>query len=619
MKKSIRTNLPTVLSVIFAIIILVGTFFWFRLNVWKMIYTTIENFMTETADTKAQTFTTKIDDQMIMLESQTRYFKDIDLTDYNAMKETVMRTKGVGAFNSIGVANVAGMTVNYLGKSAGNILLTDYFKENLKGREAISRDAFIDENGEEVMVLSVPIIRNDKVDGAVYGTFTKKTLNNLLESLSAEKNVTNLIMDADGRILAVSENSEPYWRNAPLFLSRSITWQDTNSEEILTEMHNGEKKVITYKIGSKRKICAITPIGKYGWYFATILPETVVSDKASEVSKHIFAVMVAVSLAFVLVFISLLYLVRNNELIVKSNERYKLVTTQTQAIVFEYDFIKQRLEMNGNVEFVFPDSPNVISGDRLQDVINLIHPEDKAIRDEIRSIPKNQAESFNAEARFKCVDDNYYWFKIKGTVVRTDDGKTMRLVGNFINVEEQVTEEKKLKQKAENDPLTGILNKGAVEARVEENLKNATAEDLLALYIVDLDNFKAVNDTLGHAVGDRVLTDVAKKLCIVFSDKDTVGRIGGDEFCVFLRLSPEGRKIGAKIIEGKARSLCGRLEDVYTDGKNEVKVSASVGVALFPQDGNTYADLYRKADAALYAAKHSGKNQFYMYREETFM
>ena len=176
--------------------------------------------------------------------------------------------------------------------------------------------------------------------------------------------------------------------------------------------------------------------------------------------------------------------------------------------------------------------------------------------------------------------------------------------------------ELRLIHKAETDPLTGIYNKGAFYDHVQEKLSSASDSDLFAIYIIDLDDFKSVNDNLGHAMGDQVLSDVAKKLCIVFSDKDCVGRIGGDEFAAFLSLSNDGRKLGRSIIENKAKAICSQIQETYRNRRKSVNVSSSVGVAIYPSAGRDYDTLYKNADKALYKIKENGKNAYCICSDE---
>src|SRR5690606_17976700 len=161
---------------------------------------------------------------------------------------------------------------------------------------------------------------------------------------------------------------------------------------------------------------------------------------------------------------------------------------------------------------------------------------------------------------------------------------------------------------AQVDPLTGALTRGAFEERLTAAIEKATAdpEDGLALLFVDLDRFKFVNDTYGHETGDKLLREVGRVLRDSVRGLDLVGRVGGDEFTVAL-LGVKEERAAATV----ARSLVRELNaPIRIDGR-DLQVSASIGIAIAPRDGNTPEGLLKSADAAMYEVKEGGKNSFY--------
>ncbi|MBQ3841587.1 MAG: diguanylate cyclase [Ruminiclostridium sp.] len=608
MIKTIKNQLPTIVAILFTIIILAVTLLWFNGSIDGLIEDTTQAYLAENAKAVAAVFNTKLDDQLVMLESQVRYFSDIDLTDYNAMKSTIMSTKGIGAFKTIGVANSAGTTINYNGMSSGNILLEPYFKEAMTGVNAISDTTTVDEEGDEVLVLAVPIKKDGKVNGVVFGTFDKSILGTLVDTVSFAQSGTNILLTEDGTVLARSPST--YLVSADM--TNLFDYIDSS------QVSKDEETVLRYRSGKKDLIVVLTPVGLHDWLFATVLPQSVISQQTSMISSYVIIVILAVAFAFALLFISILYLLKNNETITKSNERFKLVTVEAQDIIFDYDFMKKMLTIDGNTDNILQTDKNSFTHEETLDLLKLIHSDDGGIREEFLNVQDNKDNTIRGEFRVKCVDGTYSWFKLKSTVIRSNDGKAVQIVGSLINVDEQMNKELRLIQKAETDPLTGIFNKGAFYEHVQAKLNEATENDLFAIYIIDLDNFKGVNDNLGHAMGDQVLSDVAKKLCIVFSDKDCVGRIGGDEFAAFLSLSNDGRKLGRSIIENKAKAICNQMQETYRARKKSVNVSSSVGVAIYPSAGRDYETLYKNADKALYKVKENGKNMYSIYSEEEY-
>lgn len=163
---------------------------------------------------------------------------------------------------------------------------------------------------------------------------------------------------------------------------------------------------------------------------------------------------------------------------------------------------------------------------------------------------------------------------------------------------------------ARHDALTGLLNQKGTEAFVIESLEQLQGEQGAFLFI-DVDNFKMVNDTLGHQEGDRLLRFLGNAIQKIAKPDGIAGRIGGDEFLLYLP-----RYSSIKIIMEYAQQICGIFDTYKRESCKEIPISCSVGVSIYPKDGTDYECLLRKADQALYTSKRYGKNRCYFYSEE---
>lgn len=203
---------------------------------------------------------------------------------------------------------------------------------------------------------------------------------------------------------------------------------------------------------------------------------------------------------------------------------------------------------------------------------------------------------------------NFVWVRCSAYLIETDEGDIHAFL-YLKNIEEEKVKEEELRKKAELDPLTGLYNRAASVLRIEQNLAR-TAENggIGALLMLDIDNFKQINDTYGHVYGDAVLSELAGKLTGLFRKEDIVGRLGGDEFIVYLQNIPE-KEAALK----KARQVCKTMQTVYSSLDRECILSCSLGVAFSPYHGIHFDALYQRADSALYHAKLSGKNQIAVY------
>ena len=180
-------------------------------------------------------------------------------------------------------------------------------------------------------------------------------------------------------------------------------------------------------------------------------------------------------------------------------------------------------------------------------------------------------------------------------------------------IEEQLKKQTKLLNfQAYHDALTKLPNRVLFEDRLQQAITNAEKHhEKLGLLFIDLDNFKQINDTLGHQYGDEVLKIVAKRLLSCIRKEDTLARLGGDEFTILildLKTSESVAKVAQKIIES--------LKPPIAFSKHELHISASIGISLYPKDSKSKHDLLKYADTAMYKAKDEGRNNYQFYSEE---
>ena len=173
------------------------------------------------------------------------------------------------------------------------------------------------------------------------------------------------------------------------------------------------------------------------------------------------------------------------------------------------------------------------------------------------------------------------------------------------DIDDRKQTELHLQERSMRDSLTGLLNRGSFIEQCNDILRKSDPETQHALIMLDIDNFKTINDTLGHSTGDALLVNIAKKLKYALRTDDLCGRLGGDEFVICLKHMNLGKQLEARV-----NDLCSLVTDESIIG---VGVSASFGIAGFPYDGLTFDELYKKADIALYSAKANGRGGFAVY------
>lgn len=222
---------------------------------------------------------------------------------------------------------------------------------------------------------------------------------------------------------------------------------------------------------------------------------------------------------------------------------------------------------------------------------------------ELRSRAIEQRGGFTLDAEIVTAKGRRRWIRITATVECEAD-VPVRIFG----MKQDITEEKILWERtrylAEFDGMTGLANRVQFQARVSDlGAGDARCSAIGALLLVDLDGFKQVNDTFGHAIGDECLKEAARRLGDVCREADLVARIGGDEFAVLL-----GRHLAPGAIEDLAGRIVEAMKRPVGSGGQSFRLGASVGIAR--AEGCTPSDLFARADAALYAAKAAGRNTF---------
>ena len=238
----------------------------------------------------------------------------------------------------------------------------------------------------------------------------------------------------------------------------------------------------------------------------------------------------------------------------------------------------------------------------------MIYKEDvayyKAVLESLLKSPKHDTIEF----RIKRFDEDYTWYQANLTSLLGAEGYVTRIVGRMININDRKLKEMELLLRAEKDALTGIYNQGATEQLIHNAIQDGNENSLSALLIIDLDNFKEANDLLGHANGDELLEKTADILKEMFKGGDVIGRIGGDEFLVYMRnmeTISDADEMAGNIVKSVRY-------DLDFEGQ-PIRVTCSVGVAVYPYHGKTYEELFEKADRAVYTVKANGKDGYRVY------
>ncbi len=301
---------------------------------------------------------------------------------------------------------------------------------------------------------------------------------------------------------------------------------------------------------------------------------------------------------------------KNVKLLDKLNKEQELSRTifdLSDDIIFDYDIINSTVSLSANISAKYK-APAFLT-DCPQAIVDsgIIHEDDVELFLQIVEAMKLGISNFKGEIRVKLSPEQINWFSIDYKLIFDNELFPVKSLGKITDVTAQRGLIEDLQIKAKTDPLTKIFNKEATNELIRKSLAQ-NANEKAAFLIIDIDNFKGVNDNLGHQFGDSVLKIIADNIKHEFRENDIVGRIGGDEFVVFIKKIPS-----IDIITQKALALTNAFRRTYSGEKNNYKISGSIGIAIYPQDGTSFEELFKNADLALYESKKRGKDCYSFY------
>lgn len=287
-----------------------------------------------------------------------------------------------------------------------------------------------------------------------------------------------------------------------------------------------------------------------------------------------------------------------------SDERYRIILEQTDEVIFEWSMLEKKFlfisrEKNWIRMFglPFPPHANLLTGDLYE-----MHPADRMrFEATMHELVELSLRSTRIEVRLTKVEtkgDTYIWTRFLLTSLFDNQGGVERVAGRIQDIHDEKVESLRLIGLSQTDSLTALMNRRGFQASVTRILEVADGnQNHHVLIMIDVDDFKTINDTHGHLYGDNVLTKIAFHLKTIFRATDLFGRLGGDEFAVFLVNFPDREILTRKIAD--------LLANLRKDN-----LSCSIGIALYPEDGLSFTELYTSADRFLYTVKNQGKNGF---------
>ncbi|KGE04414.1 sensor domain-containing diguanylate cyclase [Pseudohaliea rubra] len=289
-----------------------------------------------------------------------------------------------------------------------------------------------------------------------------------------------------------------------------------------------------------------------------------------------------------------------------SEKKFRTLVEQANDVIYTLNFAGEFEYLSPNVQENLGFRPEEVSG---RYIGAIVHPDDLAHCERfLQNVLESGVKQPGLEYRVRHADGGWRWHVTNASPLFDADGRVSGMLGIGRDISDRKDAESRVHYLASHDALTELSNREAILEALASELHrprgDGNAAAVGAILFIDLDGFKPVNDHHGHAVGDRVLQIVARRLDSTVRETDSVGRLGGDEFLVLL---PGAGDAGTALtVAGK---ILARLREPVAVNELRLQLSCSIGIALFPGQGDEVKTLVRKADDAMYVAKRGGRDR----------
>lgn len=468
-------------------------------------------------------------------------------------------------------------------------------------------------NTKEILI-AIPLYdEEEKTNGFLFGYYPILGFTEGLDSSEAQQYFQ--LIDTKGNYIshsssknALADGSITLWEEM-----KRYNFSGEDFECIKKKVEDGKEGVFYVETEGQGRYAVYQPLGINNWYLFSVFTKTELNTRAEgfqNITKELLFYLLTFKIILIAIIIgtaTYIYKVisMQSKKLEMKNKIFKMLANRTKDVFFEvhllkknfvlYDFSENKDEVVIPIENFFPE--NMLKTGRIKEeeynsyevlYDRIINGEN--IENHIFQLKKNGI---------------WKWFRLNAVVFNSE---------NIVGILEDFTEEKekefeilKISEKSKYDFLTKLYNRENFEIEFDNFVNKDLDENMVsALFIMDLDNFKIINDLFGHRMGDKVLKETARTLKTTLRSSDILGRLGGDEFVLLIKNAPN-----IKAIQKVAQKINLSLTRTYIKDEKEISVSCSVGVKII-EKGSLFKKAYEGADSALYRVKANGRNSYYI-------
>ncbi len=539
--------------------------------------------------------------------------------------ETLKQVQQTAGFRVLGVANLDGTGRDTNGHYTEGNLDPDLLEAARNGQNYVSDMLYATDEEEKEVVFAVPLWRQGSIAGVVYGQYPVEKLVEQI-NLSDADTCYFQIIDSMGKYIKRSENQYAFKNGATMWeeLSNYTYTDEAVPVQVFRAVKSGESGSFSFTFDGEARYVSYCPIGINSWYVFAVQAQQEMDDYVHGTWENVISFFLYIAFGIGVLGLLAIYIIRKmDRLIREKNKRLELQNNLFQLILQKTSAIPLRIDLKRGL--VYLDSLEYAGGMRTWKLAELapealkrqgiLRQEDVP---EYEKLYQTTAVSHQAGAAVLKLrmDEGMNWVKIS-TFESSQKEFMIGVLENYekqkeseIEIERQQEEIQQISERAKVDFLTGIYNRETITEIVQAHMECGAENG--AVCVLDLDHFKEVNDTLGHAYGDQVLCDAARSIEAAIGEKGSAGRIGGDEFMILLHNAgnlDEIRTLAAR--------LCQLIRRTYEKDDNIVCVSASVGIAVFEHTDIEISAVIERADNALYEVKRAGRDGYRIYTRES--
>lgn len=452
--------------------------------------------------------------------------------------------------------------------------------------------------------VGVPVFSHEKFIGGLRAIINANILVDAEHYLSPYGEVDNtFVIDNSGKILLANkdmnalqaENIMEYIKAFQFPDEALLKLQEVVSEEnVSTSFYLGKSNGVSY-------YASIISLDYNSWNAFVIFRANETDGIVSSLFCYtVISSIVLMAAILIVSIVTALYLNWWNKKTDEDTERYLLLEQFSDTVLFDYDSARDLIRFTPNARQLFAMQEWTHRGflEHLEQIQNICPTDYGIIKEALMGQSMEEKEEIRIRLRHPS-DGHFYWCLVQYKYIQKQ-GKIISIIGKIVNIDEQQKHEETLTKQAMRDDLTGLYNKSASEHLIKQCLEK---DKFGLLFMIDIDNFKEINDTHGHPEGDHALQSISRCLKKTFRSDDIIGRIGGDELVIYMR-----KVSSPSIVHKKMQIFVEQLRE--HSQRNVALITVSVGIAFYPKDGQSFEELYKRADQSMYNAKRNGKQQY---------